>query len=158
MSVDAQPRRGGDRGRGGDRSLEHSPPFPAACRRLGLSVSGAATMLQMLDREARGSLVVRAFLEHRFGGSGGRDRQWGGCSVPAWAWVPFTAPCTQCVVYCDRGIAAPHFAVGKTKAQRSSEISSGSGSGAEPRALPQTRAPSNPSESCGDGLGRLQPP
>lgn len=40
-------------------------------------------MLQMLDREARGSLVVRAFLERRFGGSGGRDRQWGGRSVPA---------------------------------------------------------------------------
>lgn len=47
------------------------------------------------------------------------------------------APCAQGVVYYDRWDAALYFAVGKTKAQRSSEISSGSGSGVEPRALPQ---------------------
>lgn len=95
MGVGVQPRRGGGRGRGRDRSLANSPPFPAAYRRLGSSVCGAATILQMMDREARGSLVVQALLARQFLGSQGKrptvERALGSRT---WAWLPFAASVT----------------------------------------------------------------
>lgn len=99
------------------RPLEDSsPPFPAACCRLGSSVSGAATILQMLDgQEAASSCGL--FYRAGFGEPGRETDSGAGARFPHVETGPLRslrygaagdrAPCTQCVVYHDAGSRSP---------------------------------------------------
>lgn len=160
MSVGVQPRRGGGRGRGRDRSLANSPPFPAAYRRLGSSVCGAATILQMLDREARGSLVLRALLARRFGGARERDRQWSGRSVPARGhgspsqprlrrrWD--RAPCGRVWFTMTGGMPLSLLQLEKLRPKEVQKLVLGLAAAWSRALSPKSRAPSNPWEERGD--------